>query len=66
MNGSSSILIDFALFVNGNRYAIEIRDEQKKTQRKKLIEEGWKIRWFFDDDIHNNLAEVVEEIKRLC
>jgi len=66
VNGSSSTQVDFALFVNGNRYAIEIRGKQKITEKKKLMEDGWKIRWLYDREIHDNLVQVIEEIKRLC
>ena len=58
--------IDIALFVNGNRYAIEMREEQMKTNKKKLYADRWKIRSFSEQDIQNNLDYVIEEIKRFC
>jgi len=66
IKGKTSSHVDFALFVNGNRYAIEIKDDQKRTNEKQLTADGWKIRRFLEEDIHNNLAQVIEEIKRLC
>jgi DNA polymerase III delta prime subunit len=66
IKGISPHLIDFALFVNGNRYAIEIQDIKKKIDKKQLIAERWKIRRFSEQDILHNLSYVVEEIKRLC
>jgi very-short-patch-repair endonuclease len=47
-------------------YASEIKDDQKTTKEKQLAADGWKIRWFLEQDIHNNIAQVIEEIKRLC
>jgi hypothetical protein len=66
IKGKTPLHIDFALFVNGSRYAIEIKDDQKRTNEKQLMADGWKIRWFLEQDIHNNLVSVIEEIKRLC
>ncbi|MCX6663507.1 MAG: AAA domain-containing protein, partial [Euryarchaeota archaeon] len=66
IKGKTPSHVDFALFVNGNRYAIEIKDDQKRTNEKQLTADGWKIRRFLEEDIHNNLAQVMEEIKRLC
>ncbi len=36
IKGTTPYHIDFALFVNGNRYAIEIKDDQKRTNEKQL------------------------------
>jgi hypothetical protein len=66
IKGKTPSHVDFALFVNGNRYAIEIKDNEKRTNEKQLTADGWKIRRFLEQDIHNNLAQVIEEIKRLC
>jgi superfamily I DNA and/or RNA helicase len=66
IKGNTPFLVDFALFVNGKRFAIEIIDELKKIDKKQLIADGWKIRWFSEQEIHNNLSQVIEEIKRLC
>jgi len=66
IKGKTPSHVDFALFVNGNRYAIEIKDDQKRTNEKQLTADGWKIRRFLEQDIHNNIAQVMEEIKRLC
>jgi len=66
MKGPTSYTVDFALFVNGNRYAIEVREEQKKINKKQLIEDGWRIKQFSEKEIQYNLSQVIEEIKRLC
>ena len=62
----SPVLIDFALFVNGKRYAIEIRENHTKATMKKFTDNTWKTRWFLEQEIRTKLPEVVEEIKRLC
>lgn len=66
MKGNTPYTLDFALFVNGNRYAIEIRDKQTKINRTQLQSDGWKIRQFSEQDIQYNLSETIEELKRLC
>jgi hypothetical protein len=64
--GSTPTQIDFALFVNGSRYALLIDDEKTRTNVKHLRNEGWKIRWFSEHDIVEKRPEVLEEITRLC
>jgi hypothetical protein len=66
MKGPTSYTVDLALFVNGNRYVIEIKEEYKKINNTQLIEDGWNIRQFSEQEILNNLPTVIEEIKRLC
>lgn len=66
--------LDFALFVNGRRYALEInndntpayRETEQRMRDKHLREDGWCIRRFHEHDIYNNLSQVIEDIKRLC
>jgi RecA/RadA recombinase len=66
IQGKPPFHLDFALFVNGCRYAIEIRNDRENTYEKQLREDGWRIRRFLESDILNNLPTVIEEIKRLC
>ena len=66
VKGNTPYQVDFALFVNGNRYAIEIKDKDTKMNRKQLQSDGWKIRQFSEQDIQHNLVETIEELKRLC
>lgn len=66
IRGSTPVLVDFALFVNGKRYAIEIRENHLKTKRKKIPQTIWKTRWFTEQEIQDALSDVVEEIARLC
>jgi hypothetical protein len=58
--------IDFALLLNGRRYAIKIQDTPHDFNRKQLQSDGWKIRTFSEQDILHNLSEIIEELKRLC
>jgi len=58
--------IDLALFINGNRYAIEMEHDREKTHEKLLRTDGWKIRRFPEHEILYNLPQVIEEIKRFC
>jgi hypothetical protein len=58
--------VDFAYFVNGNRYVIEILKTNSKINRQQLQTDGWKIRQFSEQDIAHNLPEIMEELKRLC
>ena len=64
--GKTPTQIDFALFVNGNRYAITIDSEEMKTDMKHIRNEGWKVRRFSEQDIIEKPVEVIEEINRLC
>lgn len=66
IKGKPPVHLDFALFVNGCRYAIEITNDLDKPCEKQLREDGWKIRRFLEQDIIYNLPSVVEEIKRFC
>ncbi|HWR62806.1 MAG TPA: DEAD/DEAH box helicase [Candidatus Thermoplasmatota archaeon] len=66
VKGNTPYQVEFALFVNGNRYAIEIKTKDTKMNRKQLQSDGWKIRQFSEQDIQHNLVETIEELKRLC
>jgi hypothetical protein len=66
IKGNNPYLLDFAYFVNGNRYAIIIQDRSHNLDRKQLQSDGWKIRVFSNKDIQDNLSETIEELKRLC
>jgi GTPase SAR1 family protein len=65
-NRNTPYQVDFALFANGKRYALEIGDTQGKNNHQQLQSEGWKIRKFSEKDITDNLTEVIEQLKRLC
>jgi hypothetical protein len=58
--------IDFALFVNGSRYAILLDDEHQSVNQKFLRSEGWKIRRFTEYDLREKHEHVLEEINRFC
>jgi hypothetical protein len=64
--GSAPSQIDFALFVNGSRYALFIDNDKRRIDWKALRTEGWKIRRFSERDIIEKQVDVMEEIKRLC
>ena len=66
IRGPTPVLVDFALFVNGKRYAIEIRENHLKPKQKKIPQTTWKTRWFTEQEILVSLSDVVEEIARLC
>ncbi|HWR28157.1 MAG TPA: DEAD/DEAH box helicase [Candidatus Thermoplasmatota archaeon] len=66
IKGNTPYQLDFAFFVNGNRYAIEIQSKQTKINRQQLLVDGWKIRRFSEQNIRHNLSETIEELKRLC
>ncbi|MFH1066204.1 MAG: DUF559 domain-containing protein, partial [Nanoarchaeota archaeon] len=74
IKGSKLYRLDFALFVNKNKYDIEIDGDKAHSQKIEsdslrdthLRLESWKIRRFRAVDIQNNLDKVMEEIKRLC
>ena len=57
---------DFALFVNGKRYLIQIRDSNLPRSIPRRKEENWRIRCFSEQQLLTNLPEVIEEIKRFC
>jgi superfamily I DNA and/or RNA helicase len=66
--------LDFALFINDNKYNIEIDGDKAHSQKIEsdvlrdihLRMEGWKVRRFQASEIQNNINEVVREIKRFC
>src|SRR3989344_4309336 len=66
--------LDFALFINNNKYDIEVDGDKAHSQKIEsdilrdihLRMEGWKIRRFQANEIQNNIKRVIEEIKRLC
>jgi len=66
--------LDFALFVNGKKYDIEVDGDKAHSlmvdydilRDIHLRMEGWNIRRFSANKIQNKLNEVVNEIKRLC
>lgn len=58
--------VDFALFVNGHRYIIEIDDRQKKIDRTQAQKDHWKMRLFTEEEILNRLPEVIDELQRIC
>jgi very-short-patch-repair endonuclease len=60
------MLIDFALFVNGKRYAILLSDSLIDNKKDLLKKDGWRMRRFTTQDLQNDLAMVIEEITRLC
>jgi superfamily I DNA and/or RNA helicase len=74
VKGYSSPYLDFALFINGYKYALELEGEhhtssfkdQQLTRDIKLRTEGWRFRRLKEQDIKNNIDVVIEEIKRLC
>jgi hypothetical protein len=74
VKGSSPSYLDFVLFINGCKYVLELDGEhqnvslidQKLTRDIQLRTEGWRFRRLKEQDIHNNIQGVIEEIKRLC
>lgn len=74
VRGEKPYRLDFALFVNDNKFDIEIDGDKAHSQKIEsdilrdihLRMEGWKIRRFRASEIHDNVNEVIEEIKRLC
>ncbi|MBT7237580.1 AAA family ATPase [Candidatus Woesearchaeota archaeon] len=66
--------LDFALFVNNNKYDLEIDGDKAHSQKIEsdllrdihLRMDGWKVRRYQASEINNNLDKVVEGIKRLC
>ena len=66
MLGNTPYQVDFALFVNGKRYAIEIGDRQREGTKEQLHSDGWKIRRFSEEDVSRNLSDIIEQLKRLC
>ncbi|MDD4878077.1 MAG: AAA domain-containing protein [Candidatus Nanoarchaeia archaeon] len=74
VKGSKLYRLDFALFVNKNKYDIEIDGDKAHSQKVEsdnlrdthLRLEDWKIRRYRVVDIQNNIDKVMEDIKRLC
>lgn len=72
--GKKLYRLDFALFINGNKYDIEVDGDKAHSQKIEsdilrdihLRIEGWKIRRFQASEIYNDIDKVIEEIKRLC
>ena len=72
IRGKKSYRLDFALFVNNNKYDIEIDGDKAHSQKVEadilrdahLRMEGWKIRRFLASEVNENLNGVVKEIKR--
>ena len=66
--------LDFAYFVNGNKYDIEIDGDRAHSQKAEsdslrdihLRMDGWKVRRFRAKEVSRNISGVVEKIKRLC
>ena len=62
------------MFINDSKYDIEVDGDKAHSQKIEsdilrdihLRMDGWKVRRFKASEIHNNIKEVVEEIKRLC
>ena len=72
--GKKPYRLDFALFINKNKYDVEVDGDKAHSQKIEsdilrdihLRMDGWKVRRFQASEIHNNLDKVSEEIKRLC
>jgi len=72
-NNDKKYELDFALFINKNKYALEIidnlRDEYGSfdfNRYKDLRFEGWRIRRLENKEISNNIDDLVKNIQRLC
>src|SRR3989338_7190941 len=74
IRGKKPYRLDFALFINENKYDIEVDGDKAHYQKIEsdilrdihLRIEGWKVRRFQASEIYNNIDKVIEEIKRLC
>ena len=74
VRGEKLYRLDFALFINNNKYYLEIDGDKAHSQKIEsdnlrdihLRMDGWKIRRFQACEIQNNIHGVIEEIKRLC
>ena len=74
IRGKKPYRLDFALFINDSKYDIEVDGDKAHSQKIEsdilrdihLRIDGWKVRRFQANKIHNNIDKVVEEIKRLC
>lgn len=71
---NKSYRLDFAMFVNGKKFDIEIDGDMAHSsiadydilRDTHMRIEGWCVRRFTANEVNNNLEKVVEEIKRLC
>ena len=74
IRGKKLYRLDFALFINDNKYDVEIDGDKAHSQKIEsdilrdihLRIDGWKVRRFQASEINNNLDNVVKEIKTLC
>ena len=74
IRGGKFYRLDFALFINDNKYDVEIDGDKAHSQKIEsdilrdihLRIDEWKIRRYQASEINNDLKRVVEEIKRLC
>jgi len=74
IRGKKLYRLDFALFINDNKYDVEIDGDKAHSQKIEsdilrdihLRIDGWKVRRYQASEINNNLDKVVKEIKRLC
>jgi superfamily I DNA and/or RNA helicase len=74
IEGKKLYKLDFALFINNNKYDIEIDGDKAHSDKAEydflrdehLRMEGWKVRRFRAVQINKSLGKVVDEIKRLC
>ena len=74
IRGEKPYRLDFALFINDSKYDIEVDGDKAHSQKIEsdilrdihLRMDGWKVRRFQASEIHNNMDNVIEEIKRLC
>ncbi|MBN1376725.1 AAA family ATPase [Candidatus Woesearchaeota archaeon] len=74
IRGKKPYRLDFALFINDNKYDVEVDGDKAHSQKIEsdilrdihLRMDGWKVRRFQVSEINNNINKVMEEIKRLC
>jgi len=74
IRGEKLYRLDFALFINDNKYDVEIDGDKAHSQKIEsdilrdihLRIDGWKVRRYQASEINNDIKRVVEEIKRLC
>jgi len=74
IRGKKLYRLDFALFINDNKYDVEIDGDKAHSQKIEsdilrdihLRIDGWKVRRYQASEINNDIKRVVEEIKRLC
>jgi superfamily I DNA and/or RNA helicase len=74
VKGTKKYRLDFAYFVNGSKYDIEIDGDKAHSQKAEsdslrdihLRSEGWKIRRYSAKEINNNIDKIINQIKRFC